>query len=256
MDGFVHTKHDASFCRLFRDPPVVADHVLPVVPFELHISVIVAPLDALPVTHITRLDIAHTMSDIEIEGLLQLRFVVQNGRTGLMMPDQFHLPVPRIARHFRHVELRMRLREIEDLTVGDPIAVPAGVPPFHQHPVESMLGRKIDHPLGARCGRAVGRPGAPGSRAEMHLPPDARVFRRPDPARVGDAAGFVEVQCQRAFEQLGRVLGHLNHAPWRTHRQRSAHPHTVGPRHQIGLQATLLGPPQGHAGEIGQRGLV
>ena len=82
----------------------------------------------------------------------------------------------------------IRLREGEGVLVRDPVAVPADVPPFHQHAARSRSPRRSRCTARVRRRRAVLGPRRPGHRVDVHAPPDADVLHAAGSSRCSPSA--------------------------------------------------------------------
>ena len=67
---------------------------------------------------------------------------------------------------------------------------------------EPVRGREIDVAFGIRGRGAVMWTLPPGVDVEVHSPPDAVVLHRPDPARVLNPAGRIELETEERRRQL------------------------------------------------------
>src|SRR5690606_3324778 len=125
---------------------------------------------------------------------------------------------------------------------------PADVPALDQHAAEAVLGGEVDVAQGVFGGRAVPGPRVPAARVEVHVPPDADVLHRLEPADVAELVGLVEVQDQAGFDEAAGLVGDLDGPPGGVER-RFAHDGRAGQAgRQHGAEPAALDPAQVHAG--------
>ena len=215
LDRFVRVDRDLAFRRFLDHAQVVVAHPLAVMPLAQHRSAdhVLAP-DLACIAHITGLDRVDAKPRIQVERGAELAFVMADRAAGLVMADQMHPFGLRIRREALDIEVRRRAGEVEIHAVGKPLAIPARVPAFDQHPAEAVLRREVDvaHRVGGR--RAVLRAGRPALGFKMQRPPDADVLAGLEPRHVAQCVRRVEVQERVGrHRQLRSGVGREDHAP-------------------------------------------
>src|SRR5688572_15105495 len=93
---------------------------------------------------ITRLNSIITMVNHKLERPVKSALIVCGRCRGLMMHDDLHPFLLRIALQFLHIKVGVRRYEIKHLflIVPKPI-LPADVPAFYEHAIKAMLSGKI-----------------------------------------------------------------------------------------------------------------
>ena len=133
------------------------------------------------------------------------------------------------------VKVWIRSSEVENLllAVGGPV-LPADVPALDKHLVEMVLGGEVDVAAHVGIVGAMGAAGlclgivglaeahvvevvgiVPSVAAYNHLPPDATVFDRMNPRRVGVFTRLIEVERELAREHVACVVADKHRAPRR-----------------------------------------
>ena len=134
-DRLVGVDHDMIVGRLLQRILVVVDHPLTVV-------VLAAGDDA---AHVARLHGVVAVVAHEPIGPVEVTLVVAHRGRGLVVHDDLHPFVRRVAVQLLDVEIGIRGHEIEDviLRLAEPV-LPAFVPALDQHGVEPVFGGEVD----------------------------------------------------------------------------------------------------------------
>ena len=257
LDRFVRIDRQVPPGRFLHHLQVVARHELPVVPLAPQRAAgRVAPVDLAVVADVAGLEGVHAEPRVQVERGIKLVLVVLDGAPGLVVADQVHAFLRGVGAQGLDVEIRRGPGEVEGITVADPVAIPARIPAFHQHPAETMGGREVDVALGVGGGGGMPGAGGPTLLVEVHRPPHADVLGRMHPAHVAQHIGFVEVEDQVGLDQPARAVGDLQGAPGRIERKGAPHLPAFRGRRELRTQALAFGAAQPHAGVIDQRRLV
>ena len=257
LDRFVRVDRDVPLRRLLDHAQVVVAHPLALVPFAHHRAAgVVLALDVAGVADIAGLDHVHAVARVPLERGRQLPLIVADRAGGLVVADQVHALAGGIPRQCRQVEVGGGAGEVEAPAVGEPVAVPARVPAFHQHAAEAVGGGEVDVAPGVGGGGAVPGAGRPGLGFQVQRPPHADVLGRREPAHVADGIGLVEVEDQAGFGQVAGALADLDRAPRRGERQRAHHRGVAAAGRERGTQHVAVTTCQVHAGVVHQCGLV
>lgn len=140
------------------------------------------------------------------------------------------------------------------MLVAAPV-LPTEVPSLEEYPFNVVGGRKVDVAQRIFGRRPVARSHRPGLGAQVHAPPDAHVFLRPDPRCVCDLRGFVEVEDQSRIDQVDGPAPDLHRPPRRDKFAAFADFHAVGPRSQFRFELIAVAQ-EGHLRKIVERGFV
>src|SRR5690606_33078586 len=257
LDRLVGVDGDLPLRRGLDHAQVVVAHPLALVPLAHHrASRLVLALDVTGVADVAGLDHVHAGARVQVEGRLQLAFVMADRAGGFVVADQVHALAGGVSGQFRQVEVRGGAGEVEAPAVGEPVAVPARVPAFHQHAAEAVLRGEVDVAAGIGGGRAVPGAGAPGLLLQVQRPPHAHVLGRLEPADVADGVGLVEVEDQAGLDQVTGTLADLDRAPRGGERGGAVHRAALAGRGQRGAQHVAVATGQVHAGVVDQRRLV
>ena len=177
-----------------------------------------------------------------------------------MMHDEFHPFRSRVVPKSGQVEIRIWSHEVENplFHVAEPV-FPSDVPSFHQHAVETVLGREIyvfpyifsGGPMPAvrlhlrqvvsvdmHAAEVVGV--GPRAFARNHFPPDSDILVRTDPRSVVYLARLVEVQSDSGSQDIPRIVGHDDSPPRRSARRLHIGHVPVRVRRQMGFEHQLL----------------
>ncbi|KAG1468123.1 hypothetical protein G6F57_012721 [Rhizopus arrhizus] len=236
---------------------VVAGHELPVVPLApQRAAARIAAVNLAVIADVTGLELVHAQPRIQVQRGAQLVFVVLDGAAGFVVAEQVHALLQAVGRERLDIEVRRGTGEVEVVTVANPVAIPAGIPAFHQHAAEAMRSSEVDHLLRFRGGGRVLRAARPALVDQVHRPPHAQVLGRLYPAHIAQRIGFIEVEDQGRFDQPAGTGGDLQRAPRRGKGQGAAHLPTLGRGRKLRAQALALGAAQPHAGVVNQRRLM
>ena len=186
---------DLAFGCLFYRAQVLTHHVLAVVPFVMRHPVI-DQLDISGIRHVAGFHLANAHGFVKIKRGFHLAGIIHRIAGSLMVPDQPHTFLAAVVCYRLDIEIRIGFRKTEQVTVVEPFAIPAGVPPLDQHAIEAVLRGEIDIALGFFRRRTVFGPGAPRPFPDVHRPPDTHVLARLHPGHVAQDVGLVQVQDQ------------------------------------------------------------
>ena len=108
------------------------------------------------VTHITRLHGIVAILIHQVESVLQMPLIVQDGSRSLMMHHQLHTLRVGIVVEHPDIEVGIRGNEVEDieLLVTEPV-FPTFIPAFHQHLMQTVPGGEVDVPFHLLVGSTV-----------------------------------------------------------------------------------------------------
>ena len=197
VDRLVDVEHDFILCRRLDHLAVVIHHELRVVRITFRRGV----------SHVPGLDRVETQRVVERECGLHLLLVVLDSARCLVVHDQLDAFRVRVGSQPWKVVVGVRLRERERVSVLNPVAVPAGIPAFHQNATKTVCRGEVDVSLGVLRGGAMLRPGAPGHGVDVHSPPDADVLHWLDPAHVAQHVGRIEIEPEHRWREVSGAIG-------------------------------------------------
>ena len=181
LDRFMRVDGDVALRGLLHHLQMMVHHVLAFMPAKAHHAIGAGHTGLAGFVDVAGLHRAHAQLGVHVERGLKLAFVVGGVGAGLVVADQLHALGLAVGADALDVEIGVGLGEAELVAVGHPVAVPALVPAFDQHPAETVLRGEVDVLDGiGRC-RAVPGTAAPGGDALVHLPPDAHVLHGLEP---------------------------------------------------------------------------
>ena len=196
LDRLMTVDGDAMLRRGFQHADKMIHRVLAVVPFPARHALLIQSHQFSGIGNVAGLDLADAEAAVQGEGVFQLRFVVAEVSGSFVMPYQPHTALAAVRGDRLDVKVGVGSGEAEHRAICQPVAVPTGVPAFHQHPIEAVLSGEVH--VGERTfgSGAVARPAAPGVLADMHTPPDADVLARFHPGHIPQLIGLIEVDHQ------------------------------------------------------------
>ena len=259
LNGLVDVEHDLVPREGLDRLLVVAHHVLAVVPLVLGFPALVGMFDLAAEIDIPGLDGRHPEFLVHRESVIHLAFVVRDGASGLVMPDDGDAFRGGVPSDFFDIEIGMGLGEVHVDARAAPPPFPASVPALDQDIRDAVLCAEINISFRVFCGGTMVRARVPSGCAEMHFPPDPDVFLRLDPRDFLELVRLVEVQDQVGRDQLARAVADLKRSPGRDVRGGGFDQDEAviaAPGRQVGLQGVIAGSGKGHARIVDERGLV
>ncbi len=242
--------------RRLDDLHVVLGQRLALMEGKDHVAVRPGHARAASIGDIARLDRVLAQALHLRHGRFQLLLIAIGIAARFVVRDQLDALVAGIGGDAFQVEVGIGPGEVELFAAGEPVAVPAQVPAFDQHPAKAVLGRKIDmlDSVLGRCAMLGSR--VPGLQLQVHFPPDADVLHRLDPADVAQAVRLVQVQDQAGFRQACGAVADLQGAPGRVERSLSDHGGIGQAGRQLGSEAGAFRAAQVHPRIVDQGGFV
>ena len=256
LEGLVGIDGDLISGSGLDHAELVLGHRLALVPCEAWLSVGAAHPRTGRVRDIAGLDRVPAEPLHLGKGGIQLLLVVEGVAAGFVVADDFYALLASVGRDAFEIEIGIGSGEAVVPAGAEPVAVPTQVPALDQHPAEAMLRREIDVFDGVFGRGAVLRTRAPGLQVQVHLPPDADIFHRLEPADVAERIGLVQVQDQAGLHQIPGAVGDLQRTPRRGEGGGQLDGRIGQTGGQEGLEPPALDAPQVHAGIVGQGRLV
>src|SRR5690606_31137669 len=256
LDGLVGVDRHLVFRRRLDDVEMVAGHVLALVPGQGRAPVAGRDARAAGVGDIAGL---HRMPAEALhlgEGGVQLLLVVEGVAAGFVVADDLDALLAGVSRDALDIEVRVGFGEAVAPAGAEPLAVPADVPALDEHSAEAVLGGEVDVAHGVFGGRAVLGTRVPAAGLQVHVPPDADVLHRLEPADVAQLVGLVEVQDQAGFDQSAGLVGDLQGAPGGDEGGVAHDRGAAQARRQHGAELAAFDPAQVHARVVDQGGFV
>ena len=221
---------DTALGRFGDDPQMMTLHHLAFRAFTCLTPVRMNITQVASVSDIAGLDRFHAACCHQVEARFKLTFVVPNVTGSLVVTNNRHAFCRGISRQLFKVIVGVGLCEAEELAVEEPVAVPADIPAFDEHPFKAMLGSEIDISLGVlgcravRCSReATVRSrtdiGAPAFFAQMQRPPDTHVLVWFHPADITKLVGFIQIEFDITHGEASRIRTDADCTPWSMERQ-------------------------------------
>src|SRR5215211_7655137 len=90
------------------------------------------------IRNVARLDRIDAKRAVEGKCGVQLSLVVDDSPRSLVVRNEFYTLLLRVRGNRGEVVVRIRPGERESVCILDPVAVPAGVPPFDKHAAEAV----------------------------------------------------------------------------------------------------------------------
>ena len=242
--------------RCFNNAEVVAHRLLAVVPFKYDLTIGIAIARTACIGDIASLDAVNAQALVEGKGGFHLGLVIGDISGGFMMADQMNALGLCIVCHRFQIEIWIGGGEVKAGFAAKPIPIPARVPAFDQHAAKAMFSSKIDVALGIFRRRAMLRAAAPGRFVDVHLPPNADIFRRLDPRHIAQGIGLIEVEDQMAHHEACRIIADLDRPPRGGEGRGAHHFRAARTGRERRDELCALGLAQPHRRVIHQSGLV